>query len=142
VFPVEIDREKSVGALKDAIKDKKRNRLHDIDADSLDLWRVSKQIAHSLPLINSQVSIPPEDHDDVLPKIQDPQSIVGARKLHPTDLLSEIFGTDCHAKHLHVVVKAFDTGEFILCANELGFTIGSPCGWTLPKIRQRYVNRP
>jgi len=142
VFPVEIDREKSVGALKDAIKDKKRPVFDDIPADRLDLWKVSKRIAHSLPLINSQVSIPPEEHDDVLLTIRDPRSIDDACEVHATDLLSEIFGSDRHAKHLHVVVKAFDTGEFILRANELGFTIGSPCGWTLPKIRQRYVNRP
>jgi hypothetical protein len=67
------------------------------------------------------VSIAPEDHEAVLPRIQDPQSINGARKLHPTDLMSEIFGSDRHAKHLHVVVKAFDTGEFTLHANELEF---------------------
>jgi hypothetical protein len=33
VFPAEIDREKSVGALKDVIKDKKQQILHGIDAD-------------------------------------------------------------------------------------------------------------
>jgi hypothetical protein len=51
VFPVEIDQEKSVGALKDAIKDKKRPAFDDMPADRLDLWKVSKRIAQSLPLI-------------------------------------------------------------------------------------------
>jgi len=50
VFPVDIDSKKSVGALKDEIKTKKKRRLGDIDADDLDLWRVSERIAHSLAL--------------------------------------------------------------------------------------------
>jgi hypothetical protein len=41
VFPVEIDGGKSVGTLKDAIKDKKK-QFRDIDSDALDLWKVSE----------------------------------------------------------------------------------------------------
>jgi Crinkler effector protein N-terminal domain len=41
VFPVEIAKEKSVGALKDAIKDKKKPDFHHIPADKLTLWKVS-----------------------------------------------------------------------------------------------------
>ena len=44
MFPVEIAREKSVGALKDVIKDKKKHGLHGIDADALTLWKVSLRI--------------------------------------------------------------------------------------------------
>ena len=53
VFPVEISREKSVGVLKDAIKDKKQHRLHEIDADSLTLWKVSLRIGSNVPRLIS-----------------------------------------------------------------------------------------
>jgi hypothetical protein len=39
---VKIAPEESVGALKKAIKEEKKQRLRDIDADALDLWKVSK----------------------------------------------------------------------------------------------------
>jgi hypothetical protein len=39
LFPVEIDREKSVGALKKAIKEEKRPIFDHIPADHLDLWK-------------------------------------------------------------------------------------------------------
>ncbi|KAF8925641.1 hypothetical protein BGZ58_000631 [Dissophora ornata] len=40
-FSVEIDRSKTVGHLKKAIKAEKANNFHDVDADELTLWRVS-----------------------------------------------------------------------------------------------------
>ncbi len=46
VFPVKIAPEESVGALRKAIKEEKRPVFDDIPADRLDLWKVSKQIAH------------------------------------------------------------------------------------------------
>jgi hypothetical protein len=42
VFPVDIDREKSVGALKKAIKEEKKPAFDHIPADRLGLWKVSK----------------------------------------------------------------------------------------------------
>ena len=44
VFTVEIPREKSVSLLKKAIKEEKKRRLYDIDADALDLWKASSCI--------------------------------------------------------------------------------------------------
>ncbi|KAF8326121.1 uncharacterized protein EI90DRAFT_2820492, partial [Cantharellus anzutake] len=41
VFPVEISNAKPVGALKEAIKDKKKVTLQHVDADALTLWNVS-----------------------------------------------------------------------------------------------------
>jgi Crinkler effector protein N-terminal domain len=41
VFPVEIAWATTVGALKDAIKDKRKPEFDDVAADSLDLWVVS-----------------------------------------------------------------------------------------------------
>jgi hypothetical protein len=40
VFLVEIAGHKNVGALKDTIKDKKK-QFKDVDADTLELWKVS-----------------------------------------------------------------------------------------------------
>lgn len=40
-FPVEIPRGKTVGALKVAIKEMKAIELYYIDADRLDVWKVS-----------------------------------------------------------------------------------------------------
>jgi hypothetical protein len=40
-FPVDILRSKTVGHLKDAIKEKKGNALNHIDADQLKIWKVS-----------------------------------------------------------------------------------------------------
>ena len=41
IFPVKIAKRKTVGGLKDAIKDKKKPEFDDYAADSLDLWKVS-----------------------------------------------------------------------------------------------------
>ena len=39
-FPVKISRDETVGALKDAIKEKKAPKLDHIAADELDVWKV------------------------------------------------------------------------------------------------------
>ena len=44
VFTVKIAREESVSLLKKAIKEEKKRRLCDIDADSLDLWKASAHV--------------------------------------------------------------------------------------------------
>jgi Crinkler effector protein N-terminal domain len=41
VFPVEIAKAKTVGALKEVIKYKKKNTFRDVDPDALVLWKVS-----------------------------------------------------------------------------------------------------
>ena len=41
VFSVKIAKSETVDALKDAIKEKKQNAFVNLDADSLDLWKVS-----------------------------------------------------------------------------------------------------
>ena len=41
IFPIEIAEGKTVGALKDAIKDKKEHAFQHVDADALLLWKVS-----------------------------------------------------------------------------------------------------
>jgi hypothetical protein len=41
IFAIEIASTKDVGALKEAIKDKKKHAFDSVDADSLKLWGVS-----------------------------------------------------------------------------------------------------
>ena len=40
IFPVEIEPDKLWGHVKNAIKEKKKNEFADIDADTLELWKV------------------------------------------------------------------------------------------------------
>jgi len=88
IFPVEIDRDKDVGGLKEAIKEKKKAFDH-IDADSLDVWKVS------IPI----------DEDTNL------QAQVNGLRLHEKKplwalkRLLRIFG-DVDEETLHVVIKA------------------------------------
>lgn len=49
-FPVDILRSKTVDHLKKAIKKEKENALNHIDADQLEIWKVSDP-AHSVPAI-------------------------------------------------------------------------------------------
>ena len=48
MFPVKIAKEESVGAVKDAIKDKKKPDFDHIPADKLTLWKVSLQIVSNI----------------------------------------------------------------------------------------------
>jgi hypothetical protein len=50
VFPVEIANNKTIGALKDAIKEKKKPAFDHVPADTLDLWKVS---GFDSPLVRS-----------------------------------------------------------------------------------------
>ena len=116
VFPVKIAPEESVGTLKKAIREEKKNKLRGIDADALDLWKASERIVQRFRrLSSSQVSIPPEGRHAVLLGLEDPKQIDGARKLDPTDPLSRIFGNGRDAEHLHIVVQAPDKGEMNHC---------------------------
>jgi hypothetical protein len=93
IFPVEIDRDKNVGALKKAIKEEKKPAFDDITADSLDVWNVS------IPI----------DEDTNL------QAQVKALRLHekksllPVQPLSGIF-RNVVEQYLHVIVRT-STGE-------------------------------
>jgi hypothetical protein len=48
VFPAEISKTKTVGSLKDVIKDKKKPQFDSIAADVLDLWKVRICCLHDL----------------------------------------------------------------------------------------------
>jgi len=52
-FSVTISRDRAVDALKDAIKEKKKPRLDHMDADDLDLWKVSDLIHNVLDMADN-----------------------------------------------------------------------------------------
>jgi Crinkler effector protein N-terminal domain len=93
VFPVKIARSETVGGLKDAIKDKKKHAFDGVDADRLDLWKVSIPDDRSLKENISKL------------KFDDEQS------LSPMKELLEVFSESPARKHLHIVVRAPPAGE-------------------------------
>jgi hypothetical protein len=89
IFPVEIDDDKNVGGLKDAIKEKMKPAFDHITANSLDVWNVS---------------IPMDEDANV-------ETQVKALRLHQKKPLWALKGlrkifSDLDKETLHVVVKA------------------------------------
>src|ERR1043165_9955441 len=84
-FAVDIDREKLVSHLKDAIKAKKQNDFAGIDADRLKLWKVTI----------------PGDQDDQLRNLilQDSDELLAIRKI------SKYFPDSPPEEHIHVLVS-------------------------------------
>jgi hypothetical protein len=89
IFPVEIDPDKNVGGLKEAIKEKKKPAFDDITADSLDVWNVS------IPI----------DEDTKL------QAKVEGLRLHERKPLWPLKGLLVVEHYLHVIVRT-STSEF------------------------------
>ena len=84
-FAVDIDREKLVSHLKDAIKAKKQNDFAGVDADRLKLWKVSI----------------PGDQDDQLRNLslEDSDELLAIRKI------SKYFPNSPPEEHIHVLVE-------------------------------------
>jgi hypothetical protein len=91
IFQVEIARTKTVAALKEAIKEEKKQAFRDVDADSLKLWAVSIPVDASF-----EVNVTNFDIDEQF--------------LSPLDELSAVLGSPAR-KHLHIVVQALRNGE-------------------------------
>ena len=88
IFPVEIVDSKTVGDLRDAIKDKKRPTFDHVPADTLVLWKVSILVNRSLTENLSNRTLGNES------------------SLLPMDELSEVFSDSPAQRHLHIVVSA------------------------------------
>jgi hypothetical protein len=84
VFPFEIANKKSVGTLKEVIKDKNPESFH---AHSPVLWKVS---------------IPVNRHFQQSIAILD---LTDQTSLSSVDNLADVFSDERHCKHLHIVVK-------------------------------------
>src|SRR3954447_9259865 len=81
-FAVDIDREKLVSHLKDAIKAKKQNDFAGIDADRLKLWNVKI----------------PDDRDDLLSRL----TLNDGDELLATKKISKYFPDSPLEEHIHV----------------------------------------
>ena len=90
-FPIEINREKTVGQLKDAIVAKKPHRFYSIDADSLDLWKVEIESRNKEKLLNVQL------HDE--------------DALDPTRKISKAFPEERLEEHIHIIIRAPEPGK-------------------------------
>jgi hypothetical protein len=89
VFPVVIARSRTVGTLKDLIKQKKHPEFVDLAADKLNLWGVS------IPLDNNA--------DNTLKQLvlRDDEA-KGIQKLLPAKRLSSYFSDEPAEEHVHV----------------------------------------
>ena len=93
VFPVKVATIESVGALREAIKDKKKNVFQHVDADALVLWKVSIPVDRNLKGEINNLELPDEE------------------SLSPVEELSEIFSGVPIRKHLHIIVRSPPTSE-------------------------------
>jgi len=93
VFPVKVATIESVGALREAIKDKKKNVFQHVDADALVLWKVSIPVDRNLKGEINNLELPDEE------------------SLSPVEELSEIFSGVPIRKHLHIIVRSPPNSE-------------------------------
>ena len=99
LFTIEIEDTKNVSALKKAIKDEKKHSFEHVDADSLDIFKVS------IPM--------DDDIDSTLKRFQpehDPERGVHHLSL-PVKPLKGVFG-DPIDEHIHVIVQHPPPGKF------------------------------
>jgi len=54
IFPIDIEPDKLWGHVKVKIKEKKKNEFADIDADTLDLWKVCRCAISHIVMLNSK----------------------------------------------------------------------------------------
>ena len=85
IFAVEISSAKTITVLQNTIKNKKLD-FRDIDADALDLYKVSLADDEGLEMALAGLTFGPHE------------------LLRPTELLSLVFPAPPPARHLHIVV--------------------------------------
>jgi len=110
VFEIKIAPTESVSALKKAIKEEKKQTFRDVDADTLQLWKVSDlipTISHidADDLVIGKVNI--NLKKGVLKNIKTKPDIEGQDREELEDtwtLLSEIFTREPQSDHLHIIV--------------------------------------
>jgi hypothetical protein len=84
-FEIDIEVDKSISYLKDAIKEKKQNDFAGVDADRLRLWKVEI----------------PDDRDDLLSTL----TLDDEPELLATKKISKYFPDSPAEEHIHVIVK-------------------------------------
>jgi hypothetical protein len=96
IFPVEIQRTKTVGALRKAIKEEKQIMFQHVDADALELWAVAFPVDDSLEARLAEL-------------------VAEEKLLAPVDKLLDIFSVVPEARSLHILVRSPPVGEFERC---------------------------
>ena len=81
-FPVKIDREETIGVLKDIIKEKRKPVFDYLPADHLRLWKVKIRIT-----------------DEEMPELNNKS------KLGPTMKIDRLFPAEPPEDHIHIVIK-------------------------------------
>ena len=87
VFPIEVDRTKTIGNLKNAIKVDQHIAFQHVDPRNLDIWMVSILIDPSL-----------KQNFDKLGLQNEPPLLPGAK-------LSKVFSDEPKDEHVHIVVR-------------------------------------
>ena len=88
IFPVKIAKTESIGSLKDAIKEKKKLAFEHVDADALEIFKVS------IP-VDGRFTENIKSH-----------ALNDETALSPLDYLSEVFPATPARKHLHILVRS------------------------------------
>jgi len=86
IFPIDIDRSKTVGALKKIVKEENQKTLEDVDAKDLTLWRVD---------------IPIDEITDNALELFSPNI-----RLEPAKRLSSYFSEKLSKEQLHVIIES------------------------------------
>ena len=107
VFSVKIASSETVSYLRKAIKDEKNHTFTGIDADLLDLWKVSNLIRHTdnEEFISLKVDIDLTTNSDLLNSIKEEDNIRDAIELKPWSRLSKLFAGGADDEHLHIIVQ-------------------------------------
>jgi len=107
ICPVKIAKSETVGYLRKTIKDEKKHTFTGIDADLLDLWKVSNLIQHTDndEFISLKVDIDLTTNSDLLKSIKVEGDIPDGNELKPWDPLSKVFTGGPEVGHLHIIVK-------------------------------------
>jgi hypothetical protein len=96
-FPVDIDtnKVKTVGHLKDAIKEKKQNDFANVDADKLKLWKVDispEEENEKLKLVNTKINVNIKEELEGV-------------ELKPLSKISKHFPSQPADEHIHIIVQ-------------------------------------
>ena len=96
-FEISIKKHRTVSRLREAIKNKNKNDLKDIDARQLDLWKVAVPTDHEndkLELLNSK------SYDQI--KVQED---LGGELLQADDVIKEHFKSKSTTKQISIIIQ-------------------------------------
>ncbi|KAG2100178.1 uncharacterized protein F5147DRAFT_813356 [Suillus discolor] len=87
IFPVNIERTKTVGDLREVIKDKTKRQFDDVDAHCLELWKVDLPVNETIEHNLNNLTLDP------------------MKSLSPVDEMVKIFPNAPPHKYLHIIIQ-------------------------------------